>query len=66
MGANRFKFSTFRASDRLWRDATGSEEACSRIHCPLVPAVPNDANDTMQDDDTGLRCVVPSAQMSIR
>ncbi|MGI5436453.1 SUMF1/EgtB/PvdO family nonheme iron enzyme [Streptomyces shenzhenensis] len=28
-----------------------------------VPAVPNDADDTMHDDDTGFRCVATPGQM---
>ncbi|MGW6544106.1 hypothetical protein ACWGBH_14810 [Streptomyces massasporeus] len=28
-----------------------------------VPAIPNDANDTMHDDDTGFRCVATPEQM---
>jgi hypothetical protein len=28
-----------------------------------VPAVPNDANDTTHDDDTGFRCVATPEQM---
>ncbi|WP_246460713.1 SUMF1/EgtB/PvdO family nonheme iron enzyme [Streptomyces himalayensis] len=31
-----------------------------------VPAVPNDANDTMHDDDTGFRCVATPDQMTSR
>jgi formylglycine-generating enzyme required for sulfatase activity len=29
-----------------------------------VPAIPNDANDTMHDDDTGFRCVATPEQMT--
>ncbi|MET8499284.1 formylglycine-generating enzyme family protein [Streptomyces microflavus] len=31
-----------------------------------APAVPNDANDTMHDDDTGFRCVATPEQMAPR
>jgi hypothetical protein len=31
-----------------------------------VPAIPNDANDTMHDDDTGFRCVATPEQMEPR
>ncbi|MGV9568714.1 SUMF1/EgtB/PvdO family nonheme iron enzyme [Streptomyces nigra] len=31
-----------------------------------VPAVPNDADDTMHDDDTGFRCVATPEQMAPR
>lgn len=48
------------------RGATNYEAAPLRAPLPGAPAISNDANEMMHDDDTGFRCAATPEQMEPR
>lgn len=53
----------------VWVDESALRIRGSAFTSPLsrgAPAIPNDANDAMHDDNTGFRCVASPEQMGFR